>query len=120
MLKHYTPVDSYYRLMKTVEDDPKFDTKRAQKKLRKYVESHDHAIRKKAEIMVDHFHDQVIAHRKIGGAARAMVITNGIQRAIQYFHAFQAYLKERKSPHQAIVAFSENMSMVARRSRKRR
>lgn len=106
VLKHYTPVDSFYRLMKTVEDDPRFDTKRAQKKLRKYVESHDHAIRKKAEIMVDHFHDQVMAHRKIGGAARAMVITNGIQRAIQYFHAFQAYLKERKSPHQAIVAFS--------------
>jgi len=106
VLKHYTPVDSYYRLMKTVEDDPQFDTKRAQKKLRKYVESHDHAIRKKAEIMVDHFHDQVMAHRKIGGAARAMVITNGIQRAIQYFHAFQAYLKERKSAHQPIVAFS--------------
>lgn len=106
VLKHYTPVDSYYRLMKTVEDDPQFDTKRAQKKLRKYVESHDHAIRKKAEIMVDHFHDQVMAHRKIGGAARAMVITNGIQRAIQYFHAFQAYLKERKSPHKPIVAFS--------------
>lgn len=106
VLKHYTPVDSFYRLMKTVENDPSFDIKRAQKKLRKYVESHDHAIRKKAEIMVDHFHDQVMAHRKIGGAARAMVITNGIQRAIQYFHAFQAYLKERKSPHQAIVAFS--------------
>ncbi|GIX15381.1 MAG: hypothetical protein KatS3mg118_3340 [Paracoccaceae bacterium] len=106
VLKHYTPVDSYYRLMKTVEDDPKFDTKRAQRKLRKYVESHDHAIRKKAEIMIDHFHDQVIARRKIGGAARAMVITNGIQRAIQYFHAFQEYLRERKSPYQAIVAFS--------------
>ena len=82
------------------------DTKRAQKKLRSYVESLDHAIRKKAEIMIDHFHDQVIAHRKIGGAARAIVVTSGIHRAIQYFHAFQAYLKERKSPYQAIVAFS--------------
>ena len=106
VLKEYTPVQSYYRLMKTVEEDPQFDTKRAQKKLRRYVESHEHAIREKAEIMVDHFHDQVIAHRKIGGAARAMVVTSGIQRAIQYFHAFQAYLKERKSPYQAIVAFS--------------
>lgn len=106
VLKHYTPVESYYRLMKTVEDDPKFDAKRAQKKLRRYVESHDHAIRQKAEIMVDHFHDQVIGHRKIGGAARAMVVTSGIHRAIQYFHAFRDYLKERKSPYQAIVAFS--------------
>ena len=106
VLKCYTPVESYYRLMKTVEDDPEFDTKRAQKKLRRYVESHEHAIRQKAEIMIDHFHDQVIALRKIGGAARAMVVTSGIHRAIQYFHAFQTYLKERKSPYEAIVAFS--------------
>ncbi|MCK1356340.1 DEAD/DEAH box helicase family protein [Bradyrhizobium sp. CW7] len=106
VLKYYTPVESYYRLMKTVEDDPQFDIKRAQKRLRRYVESHDHAIRKKAEIMVDHFHEQVIAHRKIGGAARAMVVTSGIHRAMQYFHAFAEYLKERKSPYQAIVAFS--------------
>ena len=106
VLKHYTPVESYHRLMKTVEDDPKFDTKRARKKLRGYIESHGHAIRQKAEIMIDHFHDEVISHRKIGGAARAMVVTGGIQRAIQYFQAFQAYLKERKSPYQAVVAFS--------------
>ena len=56
--------------------------------------------------MVDHFHEQVIARGKIGGQARAMVVTSGIERAIQYFHAFKAYLKERKSPYQAIVAFS--------------
>jgi len=54
--------------------------------------------------MVDHFHDHV--QRKIGGQARAMVVTNGIARAIQYFHAFEAYLRERKSPYHAIVAFS--------------
>ena len=106
VLKNYTPVESYYRLAKTVEDDPLFDAKKAQKKLRRYVESHEHAIREKAEIMVDHFHAQVIGHRKIGGHARAMVITNGIERAIQYFHAFKDYLKERKSPYAPIVAFS--------------
>jgi type I restriction enzyme R subunit len=106
VLKYYTPVNSYYKLIKTIENDPEFDTKRAKKKLRKYVESNDHAIRLKAEIMVDHFHEQVIALNKIGGQARAMVVTNGIERAIQYFHAFGRYLKERKSPYQAIVAFS--------------
>jgi type I restriction enzyme R subunit len=106
VLKNYTPVESYYRLAKTVEDDPLFDANKAQKKLRRYVESHEHAIREKAEIMVDHFHAQVIGHRKIGGQARAMVITNGIERAIQYFHAFRDYLKERKSPYAPIVAFS--------------
>ena len=106
VLKNYTPVESYYRLVKTVENDPEFDTKRAKKKLRRYVESHDHAIRLKAEIMVDHFHEQVIALNKIGGHARAMVVTSGIERAIQYFNAISDYLNERKSALRAIVAFS--------------
>ena len=106
VLKNYTPVESYYRLAKIVEDDPLFDVGKAQKKLRRYVESNEHAIREKAEIMVDHFHAQVIGLRKIGGQARAMVITGGIERAIEYFHAFTDYLAERKSPYAAIVAFS--------------
>ncbi len=106
VLAHYTPVDSYYKLVKKIEDDPEFDTKRAKKKLRRYVESHDHAIRLKAEIMVDHFHEQVLALNKVGGETRAMVVTSGIERAIQYFHAFRDYLSERKSRYKAIVAFS--------------
>ncbi len=106
VLEHYTPVESYYKLIKKVDTDPEFDTKRAKKKLRLYVESHDHAIRLKAEIMVDHFHEQVLALNKIGGEARAMVVTGGIERAIQYFHHFRDYLKERKSRYQPIVAFS--------------
>jgi len=106
VLAYYTPVGSYYKLIKTVESDPEFDTKRARKKLRRYVESHDHAIRLKAEIMVDHFHEQVLALNKVGGQARAMVVTSGIERAIQYYHAFRDYLAERKSPYRPIVAFS--------------
>ena len=106
VLKHYTPVDSYYRLVKTVEGDPEFDTKRAGKKLGRYVEDHDHAIRLKAEIMVDHFHEQVAGLQKIGGQARAMVVTSSIQRAISYYYAIRDYLTERKSPYLAIAAFS--------------
>ena len=106
VLKNYTPVNSYYKLIKKIEDDPKFDASRAKKKLRRYVESHDHAIRLKAEIMVDHFHQDVLARQKIGGQARAMVVTSGIERAIQYYHAISEYLTQRKSPIRAIVAFS--------------
>ena len=106
VLANYTPVASYYKLVRTTEGDPEFDVKRARKKLRRYVESHDHAIRLKAEIMVDHFHEQVAGLGKIGGQARAMVVTSGVERAIQYFHAIRAYLEERKSPYRAIVAFS--------------
>ena len=98
VLQSYTPVESYYKLVKKVEDDPEFDTKRAQKKLRRYVESHDHAIRLKAEIMVDHFHEQVLALNKIGGQARAMVVTSGIERAIQYYHAIRDYLDGAQEP----------------------
>ncbi|MCU0771062.1 MAG: type I restriction endonuclease subunit R [Verrucomicrobia bacterium] len=106
VLKHYTPVESYYRLAKTIPGDPEFDVKKARKKLRLYVESHSKAIRDKAEIMVDHFIEQVVGQNKIGGQARAMVVTGSIQRAIQYFFAFRDYLAEIKSPYKAIVAFS--------------
>lgn len=108
VLENFTPVPSYYKLMKTIEDDPEFDTRRASKKLRAFVEGNEHAIRLKAEIMVDHFHRQVIAKHKIGGQARAMVVTSTIPRCIEYFQAIKAYLEERKSPYKAIVAFSED------------
>ena len=74
--------------------------------MRRYVESHEHAIRQKAEIMVDHFHEQVLAEQRVRGQARAMVVTNGVNLAIQYYHDIRAYLQERNSPWQAIVAFS--------------
>ena len=106
VLQHYTPIDSYYKLVKTVEDDPEFDTRRASTKLRRYVENHEHAIRQKAEIMVDHFHEQVIQKGKIGGQARAMVVTSSIARAVNYYHAIRDYLEARKSSYKAIVAFS--------------
>ena len=106
VLERYTPVNSYYRLVKTVEGDPEFDAKRAAKKLRRYVEDHDYAINLKAEIMVDHFHEQVAGLHKIGGQARAMVVTGSIRRAISYYHAIQRYLAQRKSAYKAIVAFS--------------
>ena len=106
VLKNYTPVNSYYRLVKTVESDPEFDSNRAGKKLRRYVEDNEQAIRQKAEIMVDNFHDKVIDLRKIGGEARAMVVTSSIHRAISYHYAIRYYLQARKSPYRTIVAFS--------------
>ena len=106
VLGSYTPLDSYYNLVKKIEDDPEFDSKRAQRKLRRYVEGHEHAIGLKAQIIVDHFHQSVAGPKKIGGQARAMVVTDGIQRAIAYYHAIRVYLEERGSPHRAIVAFS--------------
>ena len=104
VLRNYTPLASFYRLIKTVDDDPAFDVTRAQKKLRAYVEGNDHAIHRKAELMVDHFHASVA--RKIGGQARAMIVTGSIERAIRTFLAVRAHLEANKSPYKAIVAFS--------------
>lgn len=106
VLKYYTPIDSYYRLKKTVEDDPMFDKKKAKKKLRAFVENQIFTIAQKADMMVSHFHDQVIAKGKIGGQARAMIITSSIERCIEYYHAVNKCLATRHSPYKAIIAFS--------------
>jgi len=106
VLKYYTPIKSYYKLAKTITDDPMFDKKKAQKKLRSFVESNEYAISQKAAMMIEHFHEQVIAKGKIGGKARAMVVTSSILRAIEYYYAITKCLENRKSPYKAIIAFS--------------
>ncbi|MGZ4972463.1 MAG: type I restriction endonuclease subunit R, partial [Limisphaerales bacterium] len=115
VVKNYTPVESFYRVAKTIEDDPAFDKKKALKKIRHYVESHDKAIRRKAEIIVDHFHEQVVAKRKIGGQARGMIVCNGIARACDYFKTLTDYLGEIKSPYRAIVAFSGEQEIARKK-----
>lgn len=82
VLKNYVTIDSWYKIAKKVEDDPMFDKKRAQKKLRSFVEGNPDVIAKKAAMMVDHFHEQIIARKKLGGQSRAMVVTASIPRCI--------------------------------------
>jgi len=106
VLKNYTPYNSYYKLAKVIIDDPMYDKKKAQKKLRAFVESNSNAISQKADIIVEHFHEQVINKGKIGGKARSMVVTSSIQRAIEYYYAIEQGLKKRKSPFKSIIAFS--------------
>lgn len=106
VLQNYTAIDSWYRIMKIIENDPQFDKKRAQKKLRNFVEGNEYTINRKAAMMVEHFHEQVIAKGKIGGQARAMVVTASIPRCIEYYYAISKLLAERHSPFKAIIAFS--------------
>ncbi len=81
VLQNDTPDSSFYKLAKTIEDNPLFDEKKAKKKLRHYVESHPVAIERKARIMVNHFLANVVKPKLMGGQARAMVVTGGIKRA---------------------------------------
>ena len=106
VLKYYTPVQSYYRLIKTAEDDPRFDKKKSEKLLRAFVEAQPRTIERKAEIIVEHFHTEVISRGKIGGQARAMVVTKSIAQAIEYYEAISRLLVERRSPYRALIAFS--------------
>jgi type I restriction enzyme R subunit len=106
VLKYYTPIISNYLIAKKIDDDPNFDKKKAKKRLRAFVEGNQYTIEQKSEIMVEHFHNQVISKGKIGGQARAMVITASIVRAIDYYYAITKLLNERNSQYKAIVAFS--------------
>ncbi|MCB1100653.1 MAG: type I restriction endonuclease subunit R, partial [Verrucomicrobiae bacterium] len=106
VLANYTTYKSYYEVQKSIEDNPHFDTAKAQKKLRAYVEGHQETIDTKAALMIDHFLGQVVATKKLKGQARGMVITRNIESAIRYFFAIREELKKAKAPFQAIVAFS--------------
>ena len=104
VLKHYTTIDNYYRIRKTIEDNPKFDTKRSARKIMKFVQGHSSVIEQKAQIMLEHFHN-CIAH-KLNGKARAMIVTSSIEMAIKYYYTISKLLEERKSPYRPIIAFS--------------
>lgn len=106
VLKNYTAIDSWYKIAKKVEDDPMFDKKRAQKKMRSFVEGNPDVIAKKAAMMVDHFHEQIIAKKKLNGKSRAMVVTASIPRCIETYYAINKCLADRHSPYKAIIAFS--------------
>ena len=104
VLRYYTPYESFYHIVKTVENDPLFDKKQAQRILRYYVEVQKVAVKEKAGVIVEHFHSEV--HNKIKGQARAMVVASNIKRAVEYYMAISRLLEERKSPYKAIVAFT--------------
>lgn len=106
VLRNYTTYSSFYRLVKKVEGEPEFDEKKAQGKLRAWVEGRPETVAQKAAIIVEHFHAAVIDRGKVGGQARAMVVTSGILRAIDLYYEIKRLLEERRSPYRPVVAFS--------------
>ncbi|NEW80774.1 MAG: type I restriction endonuclease subunit R [Mariniphaga sp.] len=106
VLANYTTYRSYYEIEKSIEDNPLFDTAKAQKKLRAYVESDKQIITTKADIMLDHFLTKVVNPKKLKGKAKAIVATQNIESAIRYFFAIKGLLKEKGNPFKALIAFS--------------
>lgn len=106
VLANYTTYKSYYEIEKSIEDNPLFDTNKAQKKLRAFVEQHKQTIAIKADIILDHFITKLVNTKKLKGKAKAMVATQSIESAIKYYFAIQNILKEKGQPFKVIIAFS--------------
>jgi type I restriction enzyme R subunit len=104
VLANYTTYKAYWRLLKTVEGDPRYDKKKAEYLLKSFVELHPHAIKEKVKICVEHFAAQ--AQGEIGGKAKAMIVTRSRLHAVRYKLAVDRYLQERGYPFKALVAFS--------------
>src|SRR5690625_7645714 len=90
VLSNYTTYRSYYEITKSIEDNPLFDSARAQKKLKAFVERDEQTIATKAEIMFDHFVNYVVKTKKLKGKAKGMVICQSIESAIRYYKALRS------------------------------
>ena len=104
VLKHYVTYKTYYKLIKKAEDDPNVERKKAAKALARFMRLHPHNIGQKTEVMVEHF--QHFTRHKIGGHAKAMVVTGSRLEAVRYKQAFDRYIQQKGYPIKSLVAFS--------------
>ncbi|MBN8691774.1 MAG: type I restriction endonuclease subunit R [Bacteroidetes bacterium] len=104
VLKNYTTYATYYKLIKSSEEDPQVERKKAAKALARFLKLHPHNITQKTEVMVEHFY--AVSRHKIGGHAKAMVVTGSRLEAVRYKESFDAYIKSKGYPIKSLVAFS--------------
>ncbi len=104
VLKSYVTYKTYYKLIKKAEDDPNVERKKAAKALARFMRLHPHNIGQKTEVMVEHF--QHFTRHKIGGHAKAMVVTGSRLEAVRYKQEFDRYIQEKGYPIKSLVAFS--------------
>lgn len=106
VLANYTTYKSYYEIEKSIQENPLFDTVKAQKKLRAYVEQNKQTIATKADIMLEHFITKLVNTKKLKGKAKAIVASQSIESAINYYFALKTLLEERGNPFKIAIAFS--------------
>ena len=104
VLKHYTTYGTYFGLLKACEDDPNVERKKAALALARFMRLHPHNIAQKTEVMVEHF--QAVTRHKIGGRAKAMVVTGSRLEAVRYKQSFDRYIQEKGYAIKSLVAFS--------------
>lgn len=106
VLHNYTTLKSYYQIEKSVSDNPEFDTQKAQKYLKAYVERDQRTIKTKAEIILDHFIPNVVNKKRLKGKAKAMVVTQSIESAIKYYKALREVIESKGNSFKIVIAFS--------------
>jgi type I restriction enzyme R subunit len=104
VLKHYTTYTAYFKLLKACEGDPNVERKKAAKALARFMRLHPHNIAQKTEVMVEHFN--AVTRHKIGGRAKAMVVTGSRLEAVRYKQSFDRYIQRKGYPIKTLVAFS--------------
>ena len=104
VLKHYTTYGTYFGLLKACEDDPNVERKKAALALARFMRLHPHNIAQKTEVIVEHF--QAVTRHKIGGRAKAMVVTGSRLEAVRYKQSFDRYIQEQGYAIKSLVAFS--------------
>lgn len=104
VLKGYITYKSYYKIISSIDDDKEYDKAKANAKLKAYVTNHNESIEKKAKIMIEHFFQNI--YKKIGGKAKAMVVTSSRENAVKYYLFFREYLQKNYPQYKALVAFS--------------
>ena len=104
VLKHYASYATYFKLLKACEDDPNVERKKAARALARFMKLHPHNIAQKTAVMVEHF--QAVTRHKIGGRAKAMVVTGSRLEAVRYKQSFDRYIREKGYAIKSLVAFS--------------
>jgi type I restriction enzyme R subunit len=104
VLLNYTTYRRYYRLLKACQNDPNVERKKAAKALTRFMRLHPHNIAQKTEIMVEHFN--TMSRHKIGGRAKAMVLTGSRLEAVRYKESFDRYIRDKGYAIKTLVAFS--------------
>jgi type I restriction enzyme R subunit len=110
VLRYYTTYKTYFRLIKSIEDDPKLDKKKAARALARFVSFHPYNLAQKTEVMIEHF--RTFTKAKIGGRAKAMVVTGSREHAVRYKQEFDKYIAEKGyADIKTLVAFSGTVEL---------
>ncbi|PIF34542.1 type I restriction enzyme R subunit [Flavobacterium sp. 9] len=104
VLKNYTTYKTYYKLLKAGQNDPNVERKKAAQALTRFLKLHPHNISQKTEVMIEHFYSNT--YHKIGGHAKAMVVTGSRLEAVRYKQSFDKYIKNKNYDIKSLVAFS--------------